>query len=335
MPKSNQPRILLTYPITARRFWFGDACLEAMRRNGEVVLNPTDTILPPAELAALGRGCAVMVLDRLTPVNAELLAQMPDLVAVVRGGVDHRHLDVVAASEAGVLATQVEAGYRASVAELALGMMLDAARDITHYASEYRAGRVPAVRQGRQIAEATIGLVGYGRIAQHLSRILLAMGAHVVAVDPVAPIEAPVESVSLEVLLERSDYVVPLVVATEQTRNLLDDRALRRMKPTAWLINVSRGDVVDEVALQRLLDDGRIAGAAMDVGWATDQMPSPALAQHPNVIATPHVGGITRQSFESHAMQTVEQCAAILAGTIPKGALNASFATRLARLQSR
>lgn len=332
---SNRPKILLTYPVTARTFWFGDACVDAMKDVGEVVLNPADRVLTPGELAELGRDCSVMVLDRLTPVTAELLRLMPNLVAVVRGGVDHRWIDVNAASEAGVIVTQVNAGYRASVAELVLALMLDAARGVTHYATEYRKGIVPRPVPGQQIAEANVGLVGYGRIAQHLARILIAMGANVLATDPVADIAAPVESVSLKSLMERSDYVVPLVVANDQTRNLLNDPMLSSMKPTAWLINCSRGDVVDETALLRLLDGKKIAGAAMDVGWAEDQMPSPELARRPDVIATPHVGGITRQSFESHAMQTVEQTSMILRGEIPYGALNADRAHRFERLRSR
>lgn len=332
---SNRPKILLTYPLTARTFWFGDACVAAMKNVGEVILNPLDKVLPPGELAALGRDCTILVLDRLTPVTAKLLSLMPNLVAVVRGGVDHRWVDVEAASEAGVLVTQVNAGYRASVAELVLALMLSAARGITHYTAEYRRGAVPRPIPGQQISDATVGLIGYGRIAQHLARILVAMGAKVIATDPVAPIEPPIERVALQSLVERSDYVVPLVVANEQTRNLLDEGMLRRMKPTAWLVNCSRGDVVDEVALAKVLDEKKIAGAAMDVGWAEDQMPSPELAKRTDVIATPHVGGITRQSFELHAMQTVEQASIILKGDIPYGALNADRATRMERLRSK
>ena len=144
---SNRPRILLTYPVTARTYWFGEHCLDAMREVGDVVLNPADHVLPPKELAELGRGCSVIVLDRLTPVTAELLSLMPDLVAVVRGGVDHRHLDVKAASAAGVLATQVNAGYRAAVAELVLGLMLT--RPVRSAISRPNMGRARAAGAAR------------------------------------------------------------------------------------------------------------------------------------------------------------------------------------------
>jgi D-3-phosphoglycerate dehydrogenase len=318
-----------------RTFWFGDSCQAALRGIGDLVLNPKDEILQPSELAELGRGCSVMVLDRLTPVTAELLALMPDLVAVVRGGVDYRHLNVIAASEVGVLATQVNAAYRASVAEMVLALMLSASRSITPYVNQYQAGQVPRPRPGQQVSGATVGLIGYGRIARHLAPILTAMGAVVIASDPIAEIAMPVERVTLKALLGRADYVVPLVVVNDSTRNLINETTLRQMKPTAWLINCSRGDVIEEAALERALDEKWIAGAAMDVGLATDQMPSPHLARRSDVLATPHVGGITRESFEAQAMQTVEQTAEILQGRIPFGALNAEHATRIARLRDR
>lgn len=322
-------RVLLTYPLTARALWFGDRCLAAMEEVAEVVVNPADHVLPAHELAELGRGCAVLVLDRLTPVGRELLELMPDLVAAVRGGVDHRHLDVAAASAAGVLATQVRPAYQASVAELALALMLDAARGISTYAAAYRAGSVPAPRPGRQLAGATVGIVGYGQIARYLAGILNAMGARVLAHDRSAPIDMPAQPATLATLAAECDYLLPLANSTPGAPPMIDEQVLQRMKPTAWLVNVARGDLVDERALVRALDEHRIAGAAMDVGSATDQMPDPELALRPDVIATPHVGGITRESFESHAMQTVAQVAAILDGRIPEGALNAAAAQRL------
>jgi D-3-phosphoglycerate dehydrogenase len=332
--RAARARVLLTYPSTAREMWFGERCLAAMRGVADVVLNPTDEVLAPRALAELGRGCTALVLDRLTPVTAELLALMPDLVAVVRGGVDHRHVDVAAASAAGVLVTQVDAAYQASVAELVIALMLDAARSVTHYATTYRAGSVPRPLPGRQVAGATVGIVGYGRIARRLAAILHAMGARVLAYDHAAPVDAPAERVALEFLVETSDYVVPMAHSTPGAPPLIDGLLLRRMKPTAWLVNAARGDLVDEAALERALDARILAGAAMDVGWAVDQMPSPHLARRPDVIATPHVGGITRESFESHAMQTVDQVAAIVAGRMPAGALNPDAAQRLERLRS-
>ena len=114
---------------------------------------------------------------------------------------------------------------------------------------------------------------------------------------------------------------------------MFNAHTFERMKPTAFFINASRGNLVDERALERALDQELIAGCALDVGRAPDQMPTPRLARHPKVIATPHVGGLTPPAAEHQALETVAQVAAILRGDAPKGAVNAERATRLARLR--
>ena len=108
----------------------------------------------------------------------------------------------------------------------------------------------------------------------------------------------------------------------------MDAAAFARMKPGAFFINMSRGNLVDEAALAAALRDNRIAGAAMDVGRALDQMPTPELAKLPNVIATPHIGGLTPPAIESQALETVRQVEAIVAGKVPAGAVNAERWTR-------
>ena len=127
--------------------------------------------------------------------------------------------------------------------------------------------------------------------------------------------------------------MICLAPANSETENMFNARTFERMKPTAFFINASRGELVDEIALEHALDQGLIAGCALDVGRAPDQMPMPRLARHPKVIATPHVGGLTPQAAERQALETVAQVAAILHGNIPKGAVNAERATRLARLR--
>jgi D-3-phosphoglycerate dehydrogenase len=109
--------------------------------------------------------------------------------------------------------------------------------------------------------------------------------------------------------------------------------AFAAMKPSAFFINLARGNLVDETALAEALDAGRISGAAMDVGRAPDQMPSPGLARRADVVATPHTGGLTPSAVEHQAFDTVEQVRALLSGTVPPGAVNAVEATRLSRLR--
>src|SRR5205085_877364 len=178
-----------------------------------------------------------------------------------------------------------------------------------------------------------VGLVGYGVIAQHLAKLAAAFGMIVLACDPHKQITDPgVRQVSFELLLAQSDFVICLAVATDATENLINAEALSRMRPDAFFINLSRGNLVDEAALLAALDQARIAGAAMDVGRAADQMPSLQLARHPRVIATPHTGGLTPAAIEHQAFDTVAQVRALLAGVVPQGAVNLEAATRLKRL---
>jgi D-3-phosphoglycerate dehydrogenase len=151
----------------------------------------------------------------------------------------------------------------------------------------------------------------------------------VLVADPFVTIdEADVRHVALDELLVRSDYVVCLAIANEETEKLIGQAALARMQPHAFFINLSRGNLVDEQALAAALREKRIAGAAMDVGRAPDQMPTLQLAELSNVIATPHIGGLTPQAIEHQAAETVRQVASIIRGETPAGAVNAERWTR-------
>src|SRR5258708_34745237 len=142
--------------------------------------------------------------------------------------------------------------------------------------------------------------------------------------DPFANVgEQGLQHVPLDDLLARADYVVCLAIANEQTENLIGQAALARMQKHAFFINLSRGNLVDEGALETALRENRIAGAALDVGRALDQMPTMELAILPNVIATPHIGGLTPDAIEHQSSETVRQVEKIIKGEIPVGAVNA------------
>jgi D-3-phosphoglycerate dehydrogenase len=187
---------------------------------------------------------------------------------------------------------------------------------------------------GRQLKGSTIGLIGYGAISQELAPVALALGMKVLVTDPYKRIDAPgLRQVELETLLADSDFVVCLAVATEETENLMNADAFGRMKHGAFFLNLSRGNLVDEGALEAALASGQVAGAALDVGRAPDQKPSLDLARRPDVIATPHIAGLTPDAIEHQAFDTVEQVRALLAGQVPPGAVNVPAATRLSRLR--
>ena len=322
-------KVLLTHTPQARDQYYGERSLNGLRALAQVILHEDGEALDAAGLFEAARDVDIIVADRLTEGHAEIFPRLPKLRAFVRCAVDIRNIDVAAASAAGVLVTRAEPGFVPSVAELAIGFMVDLSRGVSRAAADYHAGRMPEVMMGRQLAGSVLGIIGCGSIGRYLADIAKALGMEVLVADPHAAVTAPgIRQVSLEDLLERSDYVVCLAVANEATENLIGPAALARMPPHAFFINLSRGNLVDEAALAAALRDNRIAGAAMDVGRARDQMPTPDLARLPNVIATPHIGGLTPPAIESQSLETVDQVEAIIAGKAPVGAVNAEHWTR-------
>ena len=326
--------IFLTHDDNARAHYYGDEALARLREQGVVRLNETGQPLTTAQLIELAAGCEVIVSFRQTEGPAQVFEALPDLAAFVRCAVDIRNIDVGAASKAGVLVTQASPGFIDSVAELVVGMMVDLARGVTDAALAYRAGEVPPATMGVQLRGATLGIIGYGSIGRRLAQLGLALGMDVVVADPHVRVDdAGLRQAELRALLGESDFVVCLAVATEATENLIGAAELGRMKPSAYFVNVSRGNLVDENALESALRAGAIAGCALDVGRAPDQMPTPALARLANVIATPHVGGLVPDAIAHQALETTRQVAEIVHGRAPAGAVNAEHAGRLARLR--
>jgi D-3-phosphoglycerate dehydrogenase len=322
-------KVLLTHTPQARHQYYGERSLTGLQALAQVTLHEADEALDTAGLIEAARAVDIIVADRLTEGPGEIFPRLPKLRAFVRCAVDIRNIDVGAASRAGVLVTRAGPGFVPSVAELAIGFLVDLSRGISRAAADYHAGRMPEVMMGRQLAGSVLGIIGYGSIGRYLAEIAKAMGMEILVADPHATVSAQgITHVPLEELLERSDYVVCLAVANADTENLIGAAALARMPPHAFFINLSRGNLVDEAALMAALRENRIAGAAMDVGRARDQMPTPDLARLSNVIATPHIGGLTPPAIESQSLETVQQVEAIIAGKAPNGAVNAEHWTR-------
>ncbi len=322
-------KFLLTHTPQARRNYYGERALASLRELGEVRLHEGKEALGPAELIGLAGDVNVIVSDRLTAGPAEVFTALPRLQAFLRCAVDIKNIDVEAASAAGVLVTRISPGFVESVSEMAIGFLVDLSRGIGRTTADYHAGRMPEIRQGRQLAGSTVGIIGYGRIARYLAPITVALGMKVLIADPYATVEDErLTQVPLNHLLAEADYVVCLALATEETENLMGADAFARMKPTAYFLNLSRGDLVDEAALSAALTSGRIAGAALDVGRAADQMPTPAIARLPNVIATPHIAALTPSTVDAQALYTVGQVSALAHGEVPPNAANADRWTR-------
>lgn len=318
-------RILLTHSPDTLVNYYGTRALAGLKALGDVILNLNQEPLEGESLVRAAADCDLVVSYRQSPAPAALFERLPGLVAFLRCAIDIRNVDVAAASRAGVLVTQASAGFVTSVSELVFGVMIDLSRGITASAAIYHSGKIPKAALGRELKGSALGVIGYGAIGREVARLGEAFGMEVMICDPYA---SGVNSVSLEKLVAESDYIVPLAVATAETENLIGEKEFAAMKKGAIFVNASRGNLVDEAALVRALDSGRLGGCALDVGRAPDQMPTPAIAARADVIATPHAAGLTLPAIEHQSMETVAQAAEILKGRVPKGAVNAGSWTR-------
>lgn len=325
-------RVFLTHNPEDLDAYYGRA-LPELEAIAAVVTNPVDRDPTTAELIDAAGDCDVIVAHRSTPGEPDLFAELPGLVAFLRTAVDLSTIDVEAASRHGVLVGRADKSFQASTAELALGLLLDLARHVSESTLDYRNGDEPPQRNGMELRARTAGVIGYGTVGSYLAGLLRALGMRVLVADPHVDGEA-IESagcvpVTFEELLAGADVVFPLAPASPETEQLIDAAALETMRPGALLVNVSRGELLDEQAVADALDSGRLGGLAMDVGRAPDQRPSPALARRPGVVATPHLGGLTPANADAQARSSVEQVRAMLAGEMPPRAVNPDAATRL------
>ncbi len=323
-------RVFLSHTPEMFQGYYGPRALSALAEHAEVIRNTGTSVLSGAALAEAARGCHAIVADRATPGLPETFAAMPELLAFLRVAVDISTINVPAASAAGVLVTRATPGFVDAVVELGVCFMVDLARDISAMVGTYRAGVLPQGRMGLQLSATRLGIIGYGRIGQRLAEVALALGMRVAVADPFAKVTDPrITQAAFKEVLEDSDIVVCLAISDASTKYLFNATAFAAMKPGARFINLSRGELVDEAALIAALDSKHLAGAAMDVGSAPDQRPNPALAARADVVATPHIGGMTPEAMEHQAMDTVRQIAALARGQMPEGAVNADAAFRL------
>ncbi len=321
--------VLVTHPASRLSTYFGERALGQLREIAQVRLNPSDQDWQGSDLVTAAQGCDIIIAYRQTPFDAAVFAALPQLWAVCRCAMDIRTIDVAAASHQGIMVTRATPGFGTAVTEWVMGVMIDASRHISLARMQYHAGHEAPALMGKELRGATLGVVGYGHIGRQVCTLAQAFGMQVLVHDPhVQTAEAGVSLVLWTRLLSDSDHVVCLAPATAETENLFNAQAFAQMKPGAWFINAARGNLVDEDALRHALDHGPLAGAALDVGRGPDQTPSLDLARHPQVIATPHIGGLTPPATEHQALETVAQARALLQGLVPEGAVNAPDASR-------
>ena len=309
--------------------YFGRALPELRALQCQVTLNPLDRDLTTEELLHHSADHHVIIAHRATPGEAELFENSPALLAFLRTAVDISTVNVAAANESGVVVAHADKSFVASTAELALGLLIDSMRSIAESTHDYRGGLIPPQRPGRQLRGQTAGIIGFGAIGSYLADVLDGIGMTVLVHDPFVEVGTFDQISDFDDFLGRCDVVFPLAPATAETMHLIDRTALAAMKRGATLINVSRGELLDEDAVAEALQSGQLRAVGLDVGSAPDQRPATSLAQLHSVVATPHLGGLTPENADAQALSAVEQVAAMLNHELPPRIADAGSVSRL------
>ena len=254
----------------------------------------------------------IVAMRERTPFPRALLERLPRLRLLVTTGMRNASIDLAAARERGVVVCGTP-GAAGTTGELTWGLILALFRQIPREDRSTREGKWQTT-VGLGLAGKTLGIVGLGTIGSQVAKVGAAFNMEVLAwsqnLDAERAGRSGARRVERDELLERSDVVTIHLVLSERTRGLIGERELARMKPTAFLVNTSRGPIVDEAALAAALRQGTIAGAGIDVYGAEPIGPDHPLLSAPNTVLTPHLGYVTRESYGAYFRGAVEDIAA-------------------------
>jgi D-3-phosphoglycerate dehydrogenase len=314
---------MVSKPIVLIAEELSPATIEALGPDFEI--RHTDGADRAALLADIVDVDAILVRSA-TKVDAEALAAAKNLRVVARAGVGLDNVDVEAATQAGVMVVNAPTSNIVSAAELAVALLLASARHISPAHAALQQGEWKRSKYtGAEVADKTVGVVGLGRIGLLVAQRLSAFGVRLVAYDPfVQPARAAqlgVQLLPLEELLQQSDFITVHLPKTKETIGLIDEAALKLVKPTVHIINAARGGIVDEQALYDALVEGRVAGAGLDV-YATEPCTDSPLFGLDTVVATPHLGASTDEAQEKAGVAVAKSVRQALAGELVPDAVN-------------
>jgi glyoxylate reductase len=301
-----------------------------------VEYNDTDTPLPKAELARRLRDKDALICHIISTVDDEVLAAAPGLKAVCNVAVGFNNIDVAACTRRGVIVTNTPDVLTETTADFAWALLMAAARRVVEADRFARSGQWTRwqwdLLWGHDVFGKTLGIIGFGRIGRAVARRALGFGMRVlyqdaVAADPATERELHAARTDLATLLRESDFVTLHTPLSPETRHLINAESLRTMKKTAYLINAARGPVVDEAALVQALEEGRIAGAGLDV-FEEEPTVHPGLIGLPNVVLAPHIASASHETRLKMATLAVENCLAVLEGKTPPTPVNPEVLTR-------
>jgi glyoxylate reductase len=302
------------------------ASLEASGHEVRYVNELTSWVdLSPEDLRALREADAI-VMGRVLGIEAEHFSYAPKLKVIALHTSGSDNVDLEEATRRGVLVTNVKGVNAEQCAEFAMGLMLCVVRKIRTGDQAIRAGLWASQTQScLDVYGSTLGVIGFGQIAQAFVKRARAFGVKILVFtrtkDEALAKELGVEYVALDELLMRSDIVCLFASLTKDTRRMIGARELRLMKQSAYLINIARGELIDEVALEDALRHGRIAGAGLDVFEGEPVFESPLFTLE-NVVLTPHQAGLTEGGKNGAAVRAANNALEVLRGNVPRDAVN-------------
>lgn len=312
--------ILVADPVDKR-------CVEILGKEGMRV--DVRVGLQPSELVKIIGEYDGLVVRSSTQVTSEVIKAGKKLKIIGRAGAGVDNIDVEAATRRGIIVMNTPGGNTVSTAEHTMSLILTLSRNIPQAHASLLEGKWDRKRFiGAELAGKTIGVVGLGKVGKEVAKRCLAFEMVVIGYDPVLTREAAakmnVELVDFEELLRRSDYITVHTPLNDETANLFNRETLRKCKSGVRIINCARGGIVNEQALLDALDEGIVAGAALDV-FEHEPPGEHPLLRHPNVVATPHLGASTEEAQEKVAIQIAHQIADALHGRGIVGSVNADM----------
>ncbi len=278
-------------------------------------------------LPALADADAVLIRSA-TKMDAEAIAAARNLKVIARAGVGLDNVDVPAATKAGVMVVNAPTSNITSAAELAVGLLLATARNIAPANQALKGGAWKRSKYGGiELLDKKVGVVGFGRIGQLVAERLKGFGVQILAYDPYVSAQRAgqlgAQLVTLDELLEQSDFITIHLPKSPETVGLIGKEALTKVKPTVRVINAARGGIVDEDALAEALREGRVAGAGIDV-FATEPTTESPLFEHESVVVTPHLGASTEEAQEKAGVAVAKSVRLALGGDLVPDAVNVS-----------
>ncbi len=310
-------KILITDPIE-------QVCTDILQKEGmQVDAKPG---LPADEIKKIIGGYDALIVRSGTKVTADIISEAQQMKVIGRAGAGVDNIDVSAATRKGIVVMNTPGGNTISTAEHTMALMMAMARNISQSHHSLQEGKWDRKKyMGTELYGKTLGVIGLGKVGREVAERAKAFGMSVIGYDPLLAGEMAsklgLETVALEEIFKRSDFITVHTPLTEETRGILGEKAFALCKRGVRVINCARGGIIDEVALLNALESGQVAGAAFDVFVKEPPVDNPLL-KHPKVVATPHLGASTEEAQEKVAKQIGEQLVDFFKGRGIFGAVN-------------